>query len=43
VLLAGNGHARKDIGVPRWLAVPSTSIALGRGRRRRVARTTITS
>ena len=28
VLLAGNGHARKDIGVPRWLAVPSTSIAL---------------
>jgi uncharacterized iron-regulated protein len=28
VLLTGNGHARKDIGVPRWLAVPNISIAL---------------
>lgn len=28
VLLTGNGHARKDMGVPRWLAVPSTSIGL---------------
>lgn len=28
VLLTGNGHARKDMGVPQWLAVPSTSIAL---------------
>jgi uncharacterized iron-regulated protein len=28
VLLTGNGHARKDMGVPRWLGVPSTSIAL---------------
>jgi len=28
VLLTGNGHARKDMGVSRWLDVPSTSIAL---------------
>ena len=28
VLLTGNEHARKDLGVPRWLATPSTSIAL---------------
>jgi uncharacterized iron-regulated protein len=28
VLLTGNGHARKDMGVPHWLAVPSTSIGL---------------
>jgi uncharacterized iron-regulated protein len=28
VLLTGNGHARKDMGVPHWLGVPSTSIAL---------------
>jgi uncharacterized iron-regulated protein len=28
VLLTGNGHARKDIGVPHWLSAPSTSIAL---------------
>jgi len=28
VLLTGNGHARKDIGVARWLTVPSVSIAL---------------
>lgn len=28
VLLTGNGHARKDMGVAHWLAVPSTSIAL---------------
>ncbi|MFO1304030.1 MAG: ChaN family lipoprotein [Burkholderiales bacterium] len=28
VLLTGNGHARKDMGVPRWLAAPSTSIGL---------------
>jgi uncharacterized iron-regulated protein len=28
VLLTGNGHARKDMGVPHWLDAPSTSIAL---------------
>ena len=28
VLLTGNGHARKDMGVPRWIGVPSTSIAM---------------
>jgi uncharacterized iron-regulated protein len=28
VLLTGNGHARRDTGVPHWLAVPSTGIAL---------------
>ena len=28
VLLTGNGHARKDMGVPHWLAVPNTSIGL---------------
>jgi uncharacterized iron-regulated protein len=28
VLLTGNEHARKDMGVPRWLAASSTSIAL---------------
>lgn len=28
VLLTGNGHARNDMGVPRWLSEPSTSIAL---------------
>jgi uncharacterized iron-regulated protein len=28
VLLTGNGHARKDMGVPHWLAVQSTSIGL---------------
>jgi len=28
VLLTGNGHARKDMGVPQWLAAPSTSIAV---------------
>ena len=28
VLLTGNGHARKDMGVAHWLAGPSTSIAL---------------
>lgn len=28
VLLTGNEHARKDMGVPQWLVVPSTSIAL---------------
>jgi uncharacterized iron-regulated protein len=28
VLLTGNGHVRKDIGVPNWVAAPSTAIAL---------------
>jgi uncharacterized iron-regulated protein len=28
VLLTGNGHARKDMGVPRWLGSPSTSIGV---------------
>jgi uncharacterized iron-regulated protein len=28
VLLTGNGHARNDIGVPRWLGASSTAIAL---------------
>ena len=28
VLLTGNGHARKDMGVPRWLATPSVSIGM---------------
>ncbi|MFO1312414.1 MAG: ChaN family lipoprotein [Burkholderiales bacterium] len=28
VLLTGNGHARKDMGVPRWLTIPSTSIGV---------------
>ncbi len=28
VLLTGNGHARKDMGVPRWLSMPSISIGL---------------
>jgi uncharacterized iron-regulated protein len=28
VLLTGNEHARKDVGVPHWLAPPSASIAL---------------
>ena len=30
VLIAGNGHVREDIGVPRWLnAVPGTVLAVG--------------
>ena len=28
VLLTGNGHARRDVGVPRWLDVPATTIAV---------------
>jgi uncharacterized iron-regulated protein len=28
ILLSGNEHARKDIGVPHWLHMPSKSIAL---------------
>ena len=35
VLLAGNGHVRRDIGVPRWLASPAPRLVgrLSRGRR----------
>ncbi|NYE22825.1 ChaN family lipoprotein [Pigmentiphaga litoralis] len=32
VLLAGNGHVRKDIGVPQWLGAPSLSIGFIEGR-----------
>jgi uncharacterized iron-regulated protein len=29
VLLAGNGHVRRDLGVPRWLADPDRVFAVG--------------
>lgn len=29
VLLAGNGHVRRDVGVPRWLGRPERAVSIG--------------